>query len=69
MPLYEYQCPACGHRFEVLQRVGAGADGVACPRCERPGPEKKLSTFASGGSGEGASAAPAGGCGAPAGFT
>ncbi|MFP3940631.1 MAG: FmdB family zinc ribbon protein [Acidobacteriota bacterium] len=67
MPLYEYQCPDCGHRFEVLQRIGAGAEGVTCPRCERAAPEKKLSTFASAGSGEGAASAR--GCGAPSGFT
>ena len=21
MPLYEYQCEACGHRFEVIQKL------------------------------------------------
>jgi len=31
MPLYEYQCPACGCRFEEL--VAANAPDPACPRC------------------------------------
>ncbi len=31
MPLYEYQCPACG-RFEILQRF-ADAPLKACPSC------------------------------------
>jgi putative FmdB family regulatory protein len=46
MPLYEYRCQGCGHRFEILQRLGDGADGLACPRCDDPGLEKQFSTFA-----------------------
>jgi putative FmdB family regulatory protein len=47
MPLYEYRCPGCGRRFEILQRVGEGSSDVACPGCGRPGPDKEPSTFAS----------------------
>ena len=32
MPLYEYQCDACGHRFEVIQRF-ADPPVEACPKC------------------------------------
>jgi putative FmdB family regulatory protein len=32
MPLYEYQCEACGHRFEVIQKF-SDAPLEACPRC------------------------------------
>ena len=32
MPIYEYQCDACGDRTEVLQRVGAPPIG-ACGSC------------------------------------
>ena len=31
MPLYEYQCTACGHGFEQIQKVGARAP--RCPAC------------------------------------
>lgn len=31
MPIYEYQCEACGEEFEEL--VGAAADSPACPNC------------------------------------
>lgn len=32
MPLYEYECDACGHRFEVIQKFSDPlAD--ACPKC------------------------------------
>lgn len=35
MPLYDYQCQRCGHRFEVRQ--GFHDDPVAdCPRCGGP---------------------------------
>ena len=32
MPLYEYECFLCGHRFERLQRV-SDASVVECPEC------------------------------------
>ena len=73
MPLYEYRCNDCDHRFEILQRMGEGADGLACPSCGEPRLEKQFSTFAAaaGGSTSGASAADrgAGACAGGAGFT
>ena len=32
MPLYEYECDACGHRFEIIQKFSDGAPD-ACPKC------------------------------------
>jgi putative FmdB family regulatory protein len=33
MPIYEYECKACGHRLEKLQRISA--DPLSdCPACE-----------------------------------
>jgi len=32
MPLYEYECAACGHRFEVIQRF-SDAPIEVCPKC------------------------------------
>lgn len=46
MPLYEYRCPRCSHQTEVLQPIGAGAEGLSCPRCGSEGLERQLSTFA-----------------------
>ncbi len=70
MPLYEYRCDACGERFEVLQRMGDGADGLTCPHCGGDAVARQLSTFAStaGGSGGGGFGASGGGCG-PGAFT
>ena len=35
MPLYEYQCDACGHRFEVIQKFSDPPIDV-CPKCGGP---------------------------------
>ena len=32
MPLYEYECEACGHRFEAIQKF-SDAPLTACPKC------------------------------------
>ncbi len=68
MPLYEYACADCGHRFEILQRIGETADGLTCPECDAERLEKQFSTFASSSDGKSAPA-PGGGCGAGSGFT
>ncbi len=39
MPLYEYQCDACAHRFEVIQKF-SDAPIETCPKCG--GAVKKL---------------------------
>jgi putative FmdB family regulatory protein len=44
MPLYDYDCAACGRRFEVVH--GVHAEGpAACPLCGR-GPVRKAITAA-----------------------
>jgi putative FmdB family regulatory protein len=35
MPLYEYECEACGHRFEVIQKF-SDPPIDKCPRCGSP---------------------------------
>jgi putative FmdB family regulatory protein len=39
MPLYEYQCEKCAHRFEVIQKF-SDAPIEVCPKCG--GPVNKL---------------------------
>ena len=43
MPIYEYQCPSCGHEFENIHKVSAPAP--PCPTCGG-GVEKKISLAA-----------------------
>jgi len=50
MPLFEYQCKTCGHRFETLV---VGSRTPACPRCRSEELEKQHSTFGCGATGRG----------------
>ena len=65
MPLFEYQCKTCGHRFEALV---IGSRQARCPRCDSEQLDKQFSTFGVGASGgftggasRGPSCAPGGG--------
>lgn len=40
MPIYEYQCDACGRRFEQIQKF-ADAPADTCPECGK-GPVHRL---------------------------
>ena len=51
MPIYEYQCRACGHVFELLRRMKDADSDVECPKCQSLQIERQLSTFAAGGCG------------------
>ena len=70
MPLYEYACRDCGHRFEYLTRAGSTP---SCPACASAALEKQLSVFAvSAGANAGAieraaAPGPCGSCGDPRG--
>jgi len=50
MPMYEYECRRCRERFEVLQKIGEGNEGIHCPKCDADKPEKMFSAFCSGSS-------------------
>ena len=43
MPLYEYECRACGNRFELIQKFSDPPVEV-CPRCGARAVEKLLSS-------------------------
>ncbi len=45
MPIYEYICSSCKHKFELMRRVSQCNEPVTCPKCNKPA-ERKLSTFA-----------------------
>lgn len=42
MPIYEYQCQACGHEHEALQKMDA-EPLLHCPACSKPELMKKIS--------------------------
>ena len=43
MPIYEYECRACAHRFEAIVRA---SDTPKCPSCEGQDLERLISLFA-----------------------
>jgi putative FmdB family regulatory protein len=47
MPIYEYECRSCNERFEVVQKMSEGNEGVCCPKCDADKPERVLSAFCS----------------------
>ena len=65
MPIYEYVCNTCSHKFEKLRPMSRMNDDAPFPICEGDS-EKKLSVFAafaSNDSGSVGAIAGAGGCG------
>lgn len=52
MPIYEYECSACGHRMEAMQKI-ADAPLKKCPECAKMSLKKLISAagFRLGGSG------------------
>lgn len=46
MPLYEYSCPACQNRFELLRPMSRAQEAASCPTCATEAP-RAVSLFAS----------------------
>jgi len=45
MPIYEYECKACGHRQEAIQKM-SDDPLVDCPECGKPELKKLISAAA-----------------------
>jgi len=45
MPIYEYQCEACEHKLEMLQKISDDPLKV-CPSCDEPKLNKLISAAA-----------------------
>jgi len=48
MPLYEFRCPKCSHKFEQIVFT-TDSEPVQCPKCGVPNPERLLSIFSASG--------------------
>jgi len=42
MPIYDYACEDCGHRFELKHEMG-GASDLKCPSCSSSSVSKQIS--------------------------
>jgi len=60
MPLYEYFCPTCNQKFELLRSMSRAEETATCPS-GHPGANRVLSLFASFSKGEDGSMLPVGG--------
>ena len=47
MPIFEYTCANCGHRFEKLILSAKRAKELRCPECNSAQVEKNISMFGS----------------------
>jgi putative FmdB family regulatory protein len=45
VPIYEYQCDACGHQLEALQKI-SDAPLKTCPECHKDSLRKRVSAAA-----------------------
>ena len=45
MPIYAYQCQACGHQLEALQKM-SDAPLSMCPACQAPQLQKQVTAAA-----------------------
>jgi len=43
MPIYEYECKNCSHRFELLRSITASDSDLKCPKCGSHNIDKQLS--------------------------
>ncbi len=46
MPLYEYRCQNCGHKFELLRGFSQADEPATCPACGQSNGQRLLSLFA-----------------------
>jgi len=60
MPIFEYVCQQCRHKFEA---VVLGKQKAACPKCESKRLSQQLSSFAVRGETSKETASPGGACG------
>jgi len=42
MPIYEFECASCGHRFDRLQKL-SDDDPTICPSCDAPQLKRRVS--------------------------
>jgi putative FmdB family regulatory protein len=60
MPIFEYVCQGCNHRFEILVQ---GTTVPACPSCQSTALNKQFSAFGVGATADWSSPSGGGACG------
>jgi putative FmdB family regulatory protein len=52
MPIFEYECSCCAHRFEELVSSSTSDEEIVCPSCGSQETHRLLSAFAVSNSGK-----------------
>lgn len=45
MPIYEFRCQHCDHRFQKLCSLGEKGENITCPSCKATNPKRVMSGF------------------------
>jgi putative FmdB family regulatory protein len=45
MPIYQYQCEQCEHRFDLRKGIDEGDEKLKCPKCGVEHPRRVFSAF------------------------
>jgi putative FmdB family regulatory protein len=45
MPIYEYECPKCGQKFELRCNIAESEKEAKCPRCGEEHARRAISVF------------------------
>lgn len=45
MPIYEYECNKCGHKFELRRNIADSDKEIKCPKCGKKSPKRVFSVF------------------------
>jgi putative FmdB family regulatory protein len=48
MPIYEYECPACGKEFELRRGINDSDREIKCPKCGAGDQRRVFSMFSTG---------------------
>lgn len=62
MPIYEYLCNDCGHRFEIMRSMKDADAPVSCKICESQRTKRALSVFFASSEGRAVTAKSGGSC-------
>jgi putative FmdB family regulatory protein len=46
MPIYEYECGSCSHRFTKLKSMSEKDSELNCPSCNKDDVKRQISSFA-----------------------
>ncbi len=62
MPIYEYQCKACGKSFDAIRSMKDADAPILCKHCQSPHTKRRMSVFYASSDGRSVATSSGGGC-------